>query len=187
MSAEEGGAIQLTSTEIYSTSGFAWVIPSQASIITSSLLVDGTELSSAYKSATGTLSVTSAEISSIYSIEASNGTLTVATVTSSTTATAIGATVGNYFCYSSLGTMTFTVSESSSSDTSTSTVTTTISADPAATSAGMTLEDISIYYIVLGAVLFVVILVFIYLYYRTRVTKKVPYRVDIVRPINILP
>lgn len=139
-------------------------------------------ISTAYTSESQ-LNYTNEILSSAYSIDSINGALTIKTVSSSATGTSAGATVGEYKLQSAHGTVSFTVridDNDTSSTNATTAPTDNISALPNSSSIAVS------YYVCLGAILVIVITMFLLFSYVFRKNKKKPhYRTEhVITPDN---
>jgi len=161
---------------------FSWNIPTGHNILYSNAL-DPNQQTVQYISPDllfsmqGDGSIQSQEFDSKFSVEISSGSLTITNFSTSTSSTsdAITTQAGSYTCRSVRGIYSYDVIDINVSTTTTTTTTTTIVANavPSSNDVGMeSLTEVSIYYIVLGVFLLLVLAFIIFMLARIHRRKK---------------
>ena len=157
---------------------FAWSLPSGHEILRS-VDLDSTLQSLRYISSTlllstqGDGSVQSAELDSKFSVDISSGTLTINSFSVSATSStdAVASQAGTYACRSVRGVFNYDIIDDAMT-TTTTTATSTATIAIAGDSGSETLSQISIYYIILGVMLFVALAGFVFVLARMHRKKK---------------
>ena len=177
-SANLGDEVVLTSGGLNNNldTAFAWQIPTGQLILYSSSLVPGQDTISYISpnfvfSRQGDGSTQSVEFDSKFSVNVSSGSLTIKSFsTSSSTATdTVTSQIGTYSFLSVRGVFNYDIQDASAPTIgATTTITTATTVATVSTSGDTTLLDVSVYYIVLGILLFLALAGFLFMIVKTR-------------------